>query len=305
MPSHLKDLVRARMEKTGESYEQALRHVRAQEERPPAAPVPPETAYARSTSRAQSVADTAFSIAAVRADEALRPEGGRLFDDPYASLFAAAGAHAAESTQRFLDLPFFRDGVRLRTRYIDDAVREGLKAGLDQLVLLGAGFDARGLRMPEIAARRASVYEVDTSDQLERKRAVLENAGVKLPAGLAHVPCDFGAPDFASSLTSTLEGRGFRPGAGAVFVWEGVIGYIDDAAIAESLRFMASAGGARSRLAFTFSQIGFETDTATDRTRRAGFRSCEESAGDDLWRRYLVGDPHPNAWVTRVATAIV
>ena len=33
MPSHLKELVRARMEKTGESYQQALRHVRAQEER--------------------------------------------------------------------------------------------------------------------------------------------------------------------------------------------------------------------------------------------------------------------------------
>jgi len=302
MPSHLKELVRARMEKTGESYEQALRHVRAQEQR---APAPIEAPYGKSAVRAQSVADTAFSIAVVRAEEALRPESDRLFDDPYATLFAAAGAHVAESTQRFVDLPFFRDGVRLRTRYIDDAVREGLKAGLDQIVLLGAGFDARGLRMPEIAARRASVYEIDTADQLERKRAVLENAGVSLPAGLAYVPFDFDAPDFARSLTSALEGKGFRPGEGALFVWEGVIGYIDDAAIDQSLRFMARAGGARSRLVFTFAQVGFETDTATDRTRRAGFGSCEEIASDDLWRRYLGGEPHPNAWVIKIATAIV
>jgi methyltransferase (TIGR00027 family) len=305
MPSHLKALVRARMEKTGESYEQALRHVRAQEDRAPAAPAPTGTPYMKSAARAQTVADTAFSIAVVRAEESLRHETDRLFDDPYASLFAAAGAHAAESTQRFLDLPFFRDGVRLRTRYIDDAVREGLKAGLDQIVLLGAGFDARGLRMPEIAARRASVYEIDTSDQLERKRTVLRSAGVKLPAGVAYVPFDFAAPEFASSLTSALEGKGFRPGEGALFVWEGVIGYIDDAAIDQSLRFMASAGGARSRVVFTFAQVGFETDTATDRTRRAGFRSCEEIAGDALWRRYLSGEPYPTAWVTRVATAIV
>jgi methyltransferase (TIGR00027 family) len=302
VPSHLKELVRARMEKTGESYEQALRHVRAQEHR---APAPMETTSATSAVRAQSIADTAFSSAVVRAEEALRNEGDRLFDDPYASLFAAAGAHAAESTQRFLDLPFFRDGVRLRTRYIDDAVREGLKAGLDQIVLLGAGFDARGLRMPEIAARRASVYEIDTAHQLERKRTVLKSAGVKLPAGLAYVPFDLDAPDLESSLTPALVGKGFRPGEGALFVWEGVIGYIDDAALDESLRFMASAGGARTRLAFTFGQIGFETDTATDRTRRAGFRSCEEIAGDDLWRRYLSGEPHPNAWVTRIATATV
>src|ERR1700690_1707782 len=88
---------------------------------------------------------------------AQRPPSERLFEDPYASFFAAAGAHAHESTQRFLDLPFFRDGVRLRTRYIDDAVREGLNAGLDQVVLLGAGFDARGLRMAGVDARGASV----------------------------------------------------------------------------------------------------------------------------------------------------
>src|SRR5450432_214048 len=62
-----------------ESYEQALRHVRAQEERTPSAPAPTETPYMKSAARAQSVADTAFSIAVVRAEEALRPEGNRDF----------------------------------------------------------------------------------------------------------------------------------------------------------------------------------------------------------------------------------
>ena len=109
MPSHLKSRVRARMAKTGERWEQALRVVRAADA--DAAPTP--RPYTRTPSRARSVADTAFSIAVVRAEEALLPEGERLFDDPFAAIFAAAGAHAAESTQRFLDLPFFRDGIRL------------------------------------------------------------------------------------------------------------------------------------------------------------------------------------------------
>jgi len=301
MPSHLKELVRARMEKTGESHEQDLRHVRAQEDRVPENEVP----YSKSPARVQSVADTAFSIAVVRAEEARRPRAERLFEDPYAHLFAAAGQHVAEATQRFVDLPFFRDGVRLRTRFIDDYVRDGVAAGLTQLVLLGAGFDARGLRMPEIAEHGVSVFEVDTQAQLRRKQSLLKSAGVKLPARLAYVPFDFDAPDFATSLTSSLAAKGFRPGEGALFVWEGVIGYIDDAAIDQSLRFMASAGGAGSRLVFTYAQIGFETDTASDRTRRAGFRSCAAIASDELWRRYLTGEPHPNAWVTRIATAIV
>ena len=97
MPSHLKNRVRARMEKTGESYQQALRHVRAQEARTPSVPEasPAEAKFARS----RTVADTAFSIAVVRAEEGSRPEGERLFTDPFAAAFAAAGADAAENTQ--------------------------------------------------------------------------------------------------------------------------------------------------------------------------------------------------------------
>jgi methyltransferase (TIGR00027 family) len=304
MPSHLKELVRARMDKTGESYEQALRHVRAQEDRTPE-PTVTGTPYLKSATRAQSVADTAFAIAMVRADEALRPQAERLFDDPYAHLFAAAGQHAAEATQRFVDLPFFREGVRLRTRFIDAFVRDSLAGGLTQMVLLGAGFDARGLRMPEIADRRVPVFEVDTSDQFRRKQNVLASAGVKMPAHVAYVPFDFHADDFEGELMSALEVKGFRQGTGALFVWEGVIGYIDDAAIDRTLRFVASTGGPRSRLVFTFGESTFDPDNATEHTRRAGFSSCEEIAGDALWRRYLACEPHPNAWVTRIATAIV
>lgn len=291
------------MEKTGESYQQALRHIRAQEGVPSAASA---SRANHKTARSRTVADTAFSIAIVRAEEGSRPEGERLFTDPYASAFAAAGAHAAESTQRFLELPFFRDGVRLRTRFLDDCVRHALAAGLDQVVLLGAGFDMRGLRMTEIEARRATVFEVDTPYQLDRKRRALAGAGVKLPARIVHVPFDFDTSELDGELEGALEVAGFRLRGGAIFVWEGVIGYIDDAAVDQSLRFMASAGGPRSRVAFTFvdeSHVGIES--MATRTKRCGFASFEAVAGDDLWRRYLPGEPHPNAWVTRVGLASV
>jgi methyltransferase (TIGR00027 family) len=298
MPSRLKKLVRARSKKTGESYQQALRHVRADSDGP-------SPLRAERTARSRTVADTAFSIAVVRAEEGRRPPAERLFDDPYASFFAAAGAHAAESTQRFLDLPFFWDGVRLRTRFIDDAVREGLRAGLDQVVLLGAGFDARGLRMPEIAAHRASVYEVDTAEQLARKRRVLATAGVKVPARIRYVPFDFDKADYEAALAAALEAKGFRRRAGAVFVWEGVIGYIGNDEIDRNLRFMAGEGGGRSRVAFTFAEGTFDPDTAAERTRRAGFSSCEELGGDELWRRYLTGVPYWSAFVMKLGLAIV
>ncbi len=252
-----------------------------------------------------TVSDTAYSIARVRAMEGDRPPAERLFEDPFAMIFDAAGAHAWEGTERFLSLPFFVDGIRLRTRFIDDAVRDALAAGLSQVVLLGAGFDARGLRMPEIRARGARVYEVDLAALLETKRALLDAAGVTPPPWLSYVACDFTAPDFERALTDDLAARGFQPGTGAVFVWEGVAAYLDRASIDRSLAFMARAGGPGSRAIFDYGHGFFDPETALERVRRLGFSACDEVAYDALWRRYLPGDAHENAWVCLAGVATV
>jgi methyltransferase (TIGR00027 family) len=251
-----------------------------------------------------TVADTAFSIAAVRAEESSLPEGERLFEDPYAALFAAGGAHAAEATARYLALPLFREGVRVRTRYLDDAVRAGLAAGVRQLVLLGAGFDMRGHRMPELAAADARTWEVDVPAQLERKRALLDVAGVPPSARVAYVPCDFDADACDDALLASLQANGFRVGGGAIFVWEGVIGYIDGDAIDRSLRFMARAGGPGTRVAFTFGDATVAPDPAELRARRAGFRTFEEAPGDDLFRRYLGREPPEHLGVMKLGLAV-
>lgn len=252
-----------------------------------------------------TVSDTAYSIAIIRALERELPVAVRLFDDPYASVFAAAGAHAAEGTKRFLELPFFRDGIRLRTRGIDDAVRAALAAGLAQVVVLGAGFDMRGVRMTEIAAHGAKVYEVDFAALLEHKRALLAAAGVAMPAWVAHVACDLSAPDFEAALGADLGACGFRAGAGAVFVWEGVLAYLDRAAIDRTLRFIVDAGGRGSRAVFEFAPSAFEPEGVVACAQRAGFSAVEEVGFDELWTRYLPGKPHENAALVRLAVASV
>lgn len=249
-----------------------------------------------------TAADTAFSIAAVRAEEALRPAGERLFDDPYAALFYAAGAHAEEGTQRYLALPFFRDGIRLRTKFIDDVLVKALEEGLDQVVLLGAGFDARALRIPEIAARGVRVFEIDLPDQLERKRALLAAAGVAIPHWLSYVACDLTA-DYEDALARMLEEVGFRRDRGTLFIWEGVTTYIGAAATDRSLRFMATISGPASRVVFDVGSHFFSPETVHDHALRAGFSSCEAYGCDELWRRYLRDEPHPAAGVFCMALA--
>jgi hypothetical protein len=68
---------------------------------------------------------------------------------------------------------------------------------------------------------------------------------------------------------------------------------------------MASAGGPGSRLVVTYGEGSFAPTTAAERTRQAGFTSCEELGLDEVWRRYLPDDPHPNAWISKVGIAVV
>ena len=251
-----------------------------------------------------TVSDTAYSISAIRALESEKPAAERIFDDPYAHVFAAAGAHAAEGTKRFLSLPFFRDAIRLRVRGIDDFVRDGLTAGLTQIVLMGAGFDTRGMRIAEIARAGARVFEVDFPVVLDKKRAILENAAIAVPEHIVSVPCDF-SDEFESTLVPALEKHGFRAGAGAIFVWEGVIAYIDQQAIDRCLRFMARAGGPGSRLAVEYWAESFAPEGPLERMRKMGFTRLEETSFDSLWRRHLPGDPHENAAMMRLGVAFV
>jgi methyltransferase (TIGR00027 family) len=252
-----------------------------------------------------TVADTAYSIAVIRAEEAELPLDERLFEDPYASTFAAAGAHAAEGTKRYLDLPFFSDYIRLRTRFIDDRVREALSAGLNQIVILGAGFDTRGLRLPEIAAHGAATFEIDFEEQLARKREILLATGVALPASIAYVGCDFNAVDYESALTSSLEARGFRTGERALFICEGVLEYLANEAIDPSLRFMARLGGPGSRLVFTFGLGRFDPETPLGRLQRNGFTACDETGYNAIARRYWSTEPFAHEEVARIGCATV
>src|ERR1700722_1559108 len=104
---------------------------------------------------------TAEYMALFRAVETAEPPGRRLFEDPYAipllsgSLkFLAAVARISvigKLVPAFLDLgwPYTRSSGVVRTRLIDDLVREAIHAGAQQLVLLGAGFDSRAYRLKE------------------------------------------------------------------------------------------------------------------------------------------------------------
>src|SRR5262249_9581281 len=62
-----------------------------------------------------------------------------------------------------------------RTRYFDDVLLDEARAGLAQLVILGAGFDSRSIRFADVL-RSARVFEVDLPEVLAlRSERLLSN----------------------------------------------------------------------------------------------------------------------------------
>jgi len=123
--------------------------------------------------------------------------------------------------------------LALRTMEIDDRVRARVAGGARQLVMLGAGFDGRAFRMSELAG--VDVFEVDhpATQALKRELAVALPVRAR---SLTFVPVDFerDAPGAA------LEAAGHRATEPTVWIWEGVVMYLSDAALRATLKVVAA-----------------------------------------------------------------
>src|SRR6202161_2107192 len=128
---------------------------------------------------------TAEFMALFRAVETAQPPARRLFEDPYAIPLLSGTLKALAAIARisvigklvpaFLDFgwPYTRSSGVVRTRLIDDLIREAIHAGAQQLVLLGAGFDSRAYRLEEARGMRA--FEVDHPATQKAKRERLKS----------------------------------------------------------------------------------------------------------------------------------
>jgi methyltransferase (TIGR00027 family) len=247
------------------------------------------------------VTDTAGAIARIRDAERTLPLDERLFDDPFARLFGG-GAASAEVMARFLTAPFFREHIRLRTRFIDDFVRQGLADGFRQIVVLGAGFDCRALRMEEIVGAGAIVFEVDLAGQLDAKRTILQRAAITIPSFVRLIPGDLEDED-ASHLARDLTHGDFRSNRPTLFVCEGIVSYLRDTALARMFDGIVHAAPAGARLVFNYPLTRLAPNQVAARLTTAGFARVEDHALDAIHRRYLRREPPPGGEFYRIAVA--
>lgn len=200
---------------------------------------------------------TAEYMALFRAIESSLPAGRRLFEDPFARRFLSPrlGAvatlcrlpGAADLVSRFIDRRWAgaRSSAVARTRFIDDTIDAALGRGIEQVVMLGAGFDARAYRLDGLA--KVTVFEVDHPDTLAKKQTILQREALDAPSRVRFVGTDFKSAD----LDGVMAAAGYSTQARTFILWEGVTNYLTEAAVDTTLRWCARAAPG-SQLLFTY-----------------------------------------------------
>ena len=209
---------------------------------------------------------TAVYVAFARALATRDQELSRACSDPCAEqllprvllplLTRVQGSQAVRDALRRLSLGM-TDHIALRTGLIDAAVdhatgqpmghsaEQAGAHGIEQVVLLGAGLDARAHRLPSLA--HSVVFEVDhpATQQLKRNKAHTLPQSAR---EVRYVACDFQR----THLEQALLGSGFDRSARSLWIWEGVTMYLPAAAVVDSLSTIAQLSAPDSVLVATY-----------------------------------------------------
>jgi methyltransferase (TIGR00027 family) len=164
----------------------------------------------------------------------------KVFDDPVA--LAIIGQESSSALQadpaQFGSSPlssYLRAFVIARSRYAEDELALGVRRGVCQYVILGAGLDTFAYRNPH-SQGVLHVFEVDHPATQAWKRSRLKEIGITVPGDLTFVPVDFEKETLAEGLL----GAGFDSGKCSFFSWLGVTEYLTTEAVMATLSFMVS-----------------------------------------------------------------
>lgn len=215
-----------------------------------------------------------LATAASRVIEIYHPEEKRIFDDRLAldllpfgwrmiiRLLYLPGLRSVLLSLRERRVPGVLGGLLCRTRYIDDVLKKLLEEGVEQLVILGAGFDSRVYRIAGVD--QVQVFEVDLPETIKLKQARIEKVLGSVPGYVTFVGMDFDK----QKLGDLLKVAGFQKGMKTLFIWEGVTQYITAEAVKDTLAFVSDVSGDGSAIVFTYIRQGIIDGTACSEVER-------------------------------------
>ncbi len=200
---------------------------------------------------------TAQYMALFRAIESARSEKHRLFYDPYAVNFLDS---RLKLVVKGSSIPIigniiskiierqapgaFSSGVA-RTRYIDDLLKRTVDNGVKQVIILGAGFDTRSLRLKFL--KNIPIIEIDHPDTAQFKIKIINNSIDHIPENIKYYQIDFNQ----ENLITLAKRENLDMGIPTTFIWEGVTNYLQQEAIDKTFEFVKKFSN-KSYIIFTY-----------------------------------------------------
>ena len=182
---------------------------------------------------------TAQGVAKQRLIETIAGPDKRVINDPYADNFVIGSGfiklmgHKLNAWLSEKLAPGFHEHLISRTKFIDELIEKSASNGIEQYVILGAGYDSRAHRL-ELPSY-LKIFEVDQPEVSDNKLAKLPK---ELPnaENVTYVNIDFSY----QSLTEQLIGSGFDQKKSTIFTLEGVSQYITKEAVSSTIKELAS-----------------------------------------------------------------
>lgn len=186
----------------------------------------------------------------------LREDGRKPLHDPAAREWVM---------QKFIS-PGTYEFFLARTAYLDQMVQNALRENIPQIVFLGAGYDTRAYRFAA-QIKQTRIFELDIASTQQRKRLLLQQARVPIPAQLAFVAINFEK----DTLGEVLFQAGFERNKHTLFIGEGVTYYLSARAVDETLAFVRSHAPAGSTICFDYML------EAPDMSNRYGVKAAQDA----------------------------
>jgi len=202
----------------------------------------------------QKPSDTARGVAALRYLATLEEKEEIRGRDYLARVFVSDGANVNLEDKakrewfvtKYLP-PGMYYGLLARTAWFDGLVEKALGENIPQIVFLGAGYDSRPYRFAS-SIKDTRLFELDAPLTQERKKVMLERAGIAVPDCLTYIPIDF----TRNTLKDALVTAGFQQGQNTLYVWEGVTYYLPAETIDDTLCFIREISPPGSTVCFDY-----------------------------------------------------
>ena len=203
-------------------------------------------------SKPSKTAEMAAAIRALHRRRAKHP----LFDDPYALAMCGNFWRRVVSSNCLSHLVVnnlmattsgIMPLVYTRARFGEDLLEAAIREGLDQYVIVGAGYDTFSVRRPDLM-EKLTLYELDQAATQQSKRERLKAAGLTEPENVFYVASNLSE----EKLHEALGRVNFDPTRPALFSWFGVTYYLKMESIKETLTSISSYMAPGSAVMFDY-----------------------------------------------------